>query len=138
MHSEARLDAQWQGRLSIVVQSTPVQTLTAHFDLQGTAQNGSLALTTALGSTLARLQWTSETAILHAKGETVQFESLSALVHHATGTELPIASLFSWLRGVPSETPGWTADLSALPNGRLSAQRMEPHTPAHLKIILDR
>lgn len=138
MQAEVPLDAQWQGRLSIVVQSTPAQTLTAHFDLQGTAQNGSLALTSALGSTLARMQWTSDTAILHANGETVQFDSLNALVHHATGTELPIASLFAWLKGIPSDAPGWTADLSALPNGRLSAQRMEPHTPALLKIILDR
>lgn len=138
LRTDAPSDAQWQGRLSILVQSAPVQTFTANFDLQGDAHNGSLALSSALGSTLARLQWTHDTATLHAHGETLQFDSLDALVHHATGTDLPVASLFTWLGGNASDAPGWSADLSDIANGRLSAQRTGPPAPASLKIILDR
>jgi len=135
---DALLGPQWQGRLSILVQSTPVQALSANFDLQGDTQSGSLTFTSPLGSTLARLQWDKETALLQANGETQQFTSLDALVRHATGTDLPIASLFSWLNGAASDAPGWKANLSDLSNGRISAQRTEPYTPATLKIILDR
>ncbi|MEN9467504.1 MAG: hypothetical protein RL081_1505, partial [Pseudomonadota bacterium] len=46
--------AHWQGRLALKVYSTPVQAMTANFELQGSAQAGSLVLTTVLGSTLAR------------------------------------------------------------------------------------
>lgn len=138
LRTDAPSDAQWQGRLSILVQSTPVQTFTANFDLQGDADNGSLALSSALGSTLARLQWTHNTATLQARGETLQFDSLDALVRHATGTDLPVASLFAWLGGNASCAPGWSADLSDVANGRLSAQREGPPAPASLKIILDR
>lgn len=128
----------WQGRLSIQVQSNPVQAFSASFDLQGNIQSGSLTLSTALGSTLARMVWDKGTASLQANGMAQQFDSLDALVQHATGTDLPIASLFSWLNGVASDAPGWKADLNDLPNGRLNAQRLEPYTPANLKVILDR
>ena len=138
IRTDAPSDAQWQGRLSILVQSTPVQTFTANFDLQGDANIGSLALSSTLGNTLARLQWTHDTATLQARGETLQFDSLDALVRHATGTDLPVASLFAWLGGNPSDAPGWSADLSDVANGRLSAQREGPPAPASLKIILDR
>ena len=130
--------AHWQGRLSIQVQSTPSQSVSALFDLQGSAQEGSLSLASPLGTTMANLRCTTQSARLQANGETRDFLSLDALVHHVTGTDLPVASLFSWLQGNPAPAMGWLADLHDLGNGRLSAQRSAPYTPATLKIILDR
>ncbi len=127
----------WQGRLALKVESTPVQALSANFDLQGNAQTGRLSFTSPLGSTLAQLQWGPGTAELLTGGSPQRFDSLDALTRHATGTELPVAALFSWLQGQPAEAPGWEADLSALPEGRLVARRLAPDIPAELKIILD-
>ncbi len=124
--------------MALKVQSTPVQAFSADFDLQGDAQTGSLTFISPLGNTLARLEWNADAAQLQTQGAPQRFESLAALTRHTTGTELPIASLFAWLQGQDLPTPGWEADISALPSGRLSARRLEPEVPAELKIILDR
>lgn len=130
--------AHWQGRLSIQVESTPSQSLTAQFDLQGNAEAGSLTLASPLGTTMANLQWTAHAARLQANGEAREFSSLGDLVIYVTGTDLPVESLFSWLQGNPSSAMGWLADLHDLGNGRLSARRSAPYTPAAIKIVLDR
>lgn len=127
----------WQGRLSLRVHSVPAQVVTAHFELQGNPQTGNLRLTTPLGTVLAAMQWDKDTATFQNGTEIQRFDSLAALVHHATGTDLPVASLFAWLQGDAVPAPGWRVDLSDLPSGRLNAQRLEPETPAELKIILD-
>lgn len=124
--------------MALKVQSTPVQAFSADFDLQGNAQTGSLTFISPLGNTLARLRWDADAAQLQTQGEPQRFESLAALTRHTTGTDLPIASLFAWLQGQDLPTPGWEADLSALPSGRLNARRLEPEVPAELKIILER
>lgn len=131
-------NAHWQGRLAIKLHTEPVQALSADFDLLGNAQVGSLTFTSPLGSTLARVQWDASTATLYTNGEPQRFNSLNALTRHMVGTDLPIASLFSWLQGVELDTPGWEADLHDLPAGRLSARRLAPEAPAELKIILER
>jgi outer membrane lipoprotein LolB len=136
--SNAEHSAHWQGRLSLKVDSTPVQAFSADFDLQGDAVKGTLSFFSPLGSTLARLQWGTDGAQLQTTGEPQHFESLDALTRHTTGAVLPVASLFEWLQGRTPPTPGWDVDLRALLDGRLTAQRMEPETPALLKIILDR
>ena len=127
----------WQGRLWLKVLTTPVQAFSADFDLQGTAQTGELTFTSPLGSTLARLQWDPAGALLQTTGAPERFASLDALTQRATGTSLPIASLFSWLQGREAPTPGWEADLRAVPTGRLEAKRLGPEAPAELKIILE-
>ena len=128
----------WQGRLSLKVQTTPVQSFAASFELLGDAQAGVLSFTSPLGNTLARLQWDARSAQLVTTGAPQNFESLDALTRHTTGAELPVAALFAWLQGEPANAPGWEADLSALPEGRLNARRMAPEVPAELKIILDK
>lgn len=131
-------NAHWQGRLAVKVYSTPVQAFSADFDLQGSAQAGTLVFSSPLGSTVARLQWDAQSAQLQTTGAPQYFDSLDALTRQATGTELPIASLFAWLQGNDPLTPGWRVDLQNLPNGRLSAQRLPPETPADLTILLER
>jgi len=128
----------WQGRLALKVFSTPVQAFSANFELDGSAQEGSLTLSTALGSTLARMQWSPGRAALQTSKEIREFNSLDAMVSEITGTDLPVVSLFSWLQGVDAPAPLWEADLSDLDNGRMTARRTAEPNPSELKILLDR
>ena len=130
-------ESHWQGRLTLKVESEPVQAFSADFDLQGDAQVGSLSFFTPLGNTAAQLDWNAHGARLQTSGEPQQFESIDALTRHTTGTVLPVASLFDWLKGLNATAPGWQVDLRDLANGRLSARRLAPEIPAELKIILD-
>lgn len=123
--------------MALKVKGTPPQAFAADFDLQGSVQAGSLTFTSPLGNTLAHLQWDRSAAFLHSGGQSQRFDSLDALTRHALGTELPIASLFSWLQGTDIDTPGWQADLHDLPAGRLNARRLTADAPAELKIILE-
>jgi outer membrane lipoprotein LolB len=129
-------DAFWQGRLALTVHSTPVQAFSANFELQGNAQAGSLVLSTMLGSTLARIQWTDTTATLISGNDTRAFDSLPMLLRHTLGTDLPVASLFAWLQGQAATAPEWEVDLTQLDQGRLNARRTSLVNPAELKIIL--
>lgn len=133
-------ETHWQGKLSLKVYSKPVQAIAANFDLQGRPEQGELTLTTPLGTTLARMQWDGASATLTAHGEQKSFLSLQDLARQATGSDLPIASLFAWLQGRNEPAPGWQVDLQELPHGRLQARRMEAAeaAEAELKIILER
>ena len=130
-------DTHWQGRLAVQVFSKPVQAFTANFELQGHAAQGELVLTSPLGTTLAHMQWTPDSATLIANGKQQHFDSVQALARSVTGADLPVASLFAWLQGQPEKAPGWQADLSDLPNGRILARHVED-VQAELKIVLDR
>lgn len=129
---------QWAGRLSVKVHSDPVQTVSAQFELQGSVEKGSLVLTSALGTTLARIQWGLGEATLQVASEILRFDSLDALTRHLTGTELPVLSLFAWLAGKATENPGWNVDLQDIRAGRLAAHRFAPEPAADLKIVLER
>ena len=132
-------NAYWQGRLAVrVADAQADQSFSASFELTGSAQRGSLVLTSVLGSTLASLQWDEVSASLRTTGATQQFASLEALVRQATGTDLPVASLFLWLRGEASSAQGWDADLSGLADGRLSARSLSAQKQSELKIVLER
>lgn len=129
----------WQGRIAIKVMSTPSQAFSADFELDGQGDAGTLALFSPLGTTVAQMQWAPGLAQLRNGGELRNFDSLSALAQQATGTELPVAALFDWLRGTATAAPGWEADLSQLPEGRLLARRVADSAPAvELRIILER
>jgi outer membrane lipoprotein LolB len=129
----------WQGRIAIKVLSTPPQAFSADFELDGQGEAGTLALFSPLGTTVAQMQWAPGLAQLRNGGEVRKFESLSALAQQATGTELPVSALFDWLRGTATPAPGWDADLSQLPEGRLQARRSADSAPAvELKILLER
>lgn len=128
----------WLGRLALTVRSEPPQTFAASFELMGNPRAGVLSFYSPLGNTAARLQWNADGAELLASGAPQHFESLDALTLHTTGAVLPVASLFSWLRGESPATPGWQVDLSRLDDGRLHAQRLTPKPGAELRIVLER
>ena len=133
----AGLRTQWNGRMSLRVDTDPVQSMTAGFDLRGMAVAGELSLYTPLGSTLARMLWSAGTAELQWNGQRRNFDSMDALTTEATGTALPIAGLFQWLNGEPAQVPGWSADLQGLHQGELLARRITPAPTVELRLIFE-
>ncbi len=121
-----------------VTEAQSEQAFSAGFELTGSPQRGSLVLTSVLGSTLASLRWDETSASLRTTGEPQRFASLNDLVRQATGTDLPVASLFLWLRGEADNSQGWEANLTGLADGRLSARSTSGQKASELKIILER
>ncbi|SDY10469.1 outer membrane lipoprotein LolB [Delftia lacustris] len=127
----------WSGRLALQVEDAQNQSFSAGFELLGTPQRGELLLFTPLGSTLARLLWAPGQASLQQGEDRKTSDSLPTLVQELTGSDLPIAALFDWLRGRATAAAGWQVDLSRMEQGRLSARRHDPQPPAALRIVLD-
>lgn len=130
--------AYWSGRLAIQILKQPPESLSASFELQGSAETGEMVLLSPIGTSLARLDWTPQGARLTQGNEQLRSPSLQQLGTRLTGTELPIAALFEWLAGNPAQTPGWEVDLSAHAQGRITAARSQPSPGAVLRIALDR
>lgn len=128
---------EWQGRLSVVVHNSPPQSMSTSFLLRGNASHGALDLYSPLGTTVAAVRWAPGSVVwLHGNGQQA-FESLDALTEQATGAALPVATLFDWLQGTPSTTPGWQADLSTLGQGLLVARRTAPTPEVVLRLKID-
>ncbi|MEO8249898.1 MAG: lipoprotein insertase outer membrane protein LolB [Burkholderiales bacterium] len=123
--------------MALQVASDPPQAFFAGFELKGNAKAGELLLFSPLGSTLAALSWTPETATLTRGGEVRQFDSVDSLVKAATGTAFPVEALFAWLDGDNASVSGWQADLSRRADGRVTAARTDPLPPAELKVVLE-
>lgn len=130
--------AAWSGRLALQVKDNANESFSAMFDLHGSAESGELTLSNPIGGTMAVLSWTPGSAILRSDGKTHHFDSVGALVRKATGSDIPVAALFDWLRGVATPVPGWTPDLSQLAQGRISATRLQPGPEATLRVAIDR
>ncbi len=129
----------WTGRLGLQFDasgSQPEQSVSASFELGGTAQVGQLILLTPLGSTLAVLSWQPGEALLREGQQMHRFDTLDALSEKAVGTALPIAALFDWLQGVDTPVAGWQVDVSQLPR-RLIVQRLSPLPQAQLRLVID-
>lgn len=127
----------WRGRLALQVEDQPSQSFSAGFELRGRADTGELMLYNPLGGTLAALRWAPGSATLRSGDQERQFDSIDALVAGATGTAIPVASLFDWLAGSNTAVNGWEADLSQLAQGRLRARRVAPPPLADLRVALD-
>ena len=124
--------------MSLRIESEPVQTFAALFDLRGSAETGTLSLTTPIGSTLAQLQWAPGEALLKDGSNARRFDSVDALIEAATGAAIPVGALFGWLAGRNEPVPGWKPDLGQLANGRLQAVRESPSPRADLRIVFER
>lgn len=128
---------QWSGRLALRIDADPVQSFSAGFELRGNAQTGELSLYSPLGATVAQMAWTPGDARLRWDGKERRFDSMDALTLQATGTELPVASIFQWLVGQDVSTVGWQADLRELPKGRLVARRSTPLPSVEMRLVLE-
>ena len=138
LHQPATEEDAWNGRIALQVEGQASQSFSALFELRGTAEKGGLALISPLGNRLAQVDWEDGHAQLTSAQETRNSESLDALLQDVTGTPIPVAALFSWLKGTHTTVPGWRVDLSALDQGRIIAHRDEPTPPATLRIVLTR
>ncbi|MCL1961949.1 MAG: outer membrane lipoprotein LolB [Desulfovibrionaceae bacterium] len=127
----------WSGRFALTVDSQPPQSYSASFTLAGGPQAGELTLTSPLGSTLAVMQWQPGLALLRQGEQTYSFASLDELTAAAAGADLPVRALFGWLGGSAQTVEGWSADLSRLPEHRLTARRLTPPPAAELRLVLD-
>ena len=128
----------WAGRISLQIQSEPVQGFFAAFELKGQPDNGELTLISPLGSILGVMRWTPLEATLEQGGSIKRFASTDELLAQTTGAAVPVSALFDWLDGKNTPTPGWQADLSQQGNGRITAKRTEPSPQADLRIVLDK
>ena len=127
----------WAGRLSLRVNAEPGNSFSSAFELQGDAQTGALSLYAPLGATIAQLSWSPGKADLRANGTERSFDSLGALVRAATGTDLPVGSIFQWLAGHAADADGWRAELGDISRGRLVARRAHPEPAVELRLVLD-
>jgi outer membrane lipoprotein LolB len=128
----------WTGRLSLQVQSEPVQSFSASFELKGKPEMGELTLISPLGNVLCVLRWSPAEAVLDSGSQKIErFSSVNELMQQATGAAVPMSALFAWLHGDIANVSGWTADLSRHSEGRISARRSEPAPPANLRVVLD-
>jgi outer membrane lipoprotein LolB len=128
----------WTGRISLQVQSEPVQSFSASFELKGQPERGELSLISPLGSVLGVLRWSPGEAVLDSgNGKIQRFSSVDELMAQATGAAVPLSALFAWLQGDNASASGWSADLSRYAEGRISAKRAQPAPQADLRVVLD-
>ena len=127
----------WAGRISLQIQSDPVQAFFAGFELKGRSERGELTLTSPIGNVLGIMRWSPDEAVLESGNEIKRFTSVDALLEQTTGAAIPVAALFDWLRGENTQLNGWSADLSELNIGRIVATRTEPAPQTRLRIVLD-
>lgn len=128
-------DSAWNGRLALSVDSQPPQSFSAGFDLHGSPAAGELQLVSPLGNTLALVVWDATGAELRQGGQVTRRGSLDELTAELSGTAMPVAALFGWLKGQPGDVPGWQADLSRQSEGRVTARRTAPLPTAELRVI---
>lgn len=127
----------WTGRFALRVQSDPPQSASAGFELEGEPAAGTLRILSPLGQTLATARWSDQGATLIRGEEELRYATLNALTEALTGTALPVAPLFAWLRGEAVAADGWTVDLSAHEQRRLVAQRHHPLPAATLRLVFE-
>lgn len=130
--------AHWDGRMALSVDGDAKQSFAAVFALQGSSKQGSLTLSTPLGTVLAELQWMPGHAVLRSPRGERTASSLDALLEEALGSAIPVKALFAWLQGELAAAAGWQADLSRLSDGQLTAVRSNPLPRATLRIALER
>lgn len=126
----------WIGRLSLRVDTEPVQLMSGGFDLRGTPATGTLLLTSPLGNVVASVNWDPAQAEWRQGDRAVRKHNLEALAHELGATALPVTALFAWLEGLDQAADGWVADLSRQSEGRITARRTHPLPTAELRVIL--
>ena len=142
-------EPQWtSGRLSVRIETDPVQNVSAGFELRGDGQSGELRLNTPLGTRLAAARWSPGSAVLADSQGEQRYASLDDLSRRALGEALPLAALPDWLAGRPwpaaphrvnaqgFEQLGWQVRLDRRADGFIEASRAA--VPAvNLRVKLD-
>ncbi len=140
------------GRLALRVDSTgrdPVRAVAAAVELRGSPEDGVLALSTPLGSTLGQARWRPGSVTLATPRETRRYADLADMTRDVLGESVPIEAWFDWLRGrpwpgAPSAVEaggftqlGWSVDVSAIGDGSVVATRTSPPPRVIARVRLD-
>ncbi len=128
-------DNSWSGRLALRIDSTPPQSFSASFDLFGGPEAGELRLNSPLGNTLASVGWSPSGAEMRQGQQFERRATLDELTTELSGTALPVAAMFGWLRGDGASANGWSVNLSQQPQGRITARRTHPLPSAELRLL---
>ena len=123
--------------MALRVDSTPPQSFSASFELQGRPEQGHLTLSTALGTTLAKLVWSASGAEMQQGTQVTKRDHVDALMAELIGAAVPMQALFAWIRGESALVAGWQTDLTQRTDGRLTARRFEPLPTAELRLIIE-
>lgn len=143
----------YSGRLALQVAGDAERSFTAGFELLGGPSVGALALMTPLGTLHGRAEWSPQTVRLVTGEGTRRYVSLEDLAHDLLGEALPLAMLFDWLAGRPSDMAssrpssatqapgfdqlGWHVDLQRHADGLIVATRSEPAPRLTVRVKLD-
>lgn len=137
--------------MSLRVDATPerpAQSVSAAFELRGSAQQGELRLVSPLGTQLVAARWQPGVALLTTPEGEQRFASLEALSRQALGEAVPLAALPDWLAGRPwPDAPhqpspdgfaqlGWQVQTQRRGEGWISARRAAPPM-VELRVRLD-
>jgi outer membrane lipoprotein LolB len=125
------------GRFSLVIDTEPVQSFTASFELAGGWPDAVLTIYNPLGMQMARVEWTPQAARLIQGSQIREAVSLESLIFQLTGTQLPAAALVDWLGGKPTPAEGWKVDVSEWHLRRLVLERIQPSPRTVLRIAFD-
>lgn len=130
----------WEGRMSVKLDAhldLAAEGISFAFDLQTQGDQGTLALSTPLGTQMALIRWTAQEAILSNAEGTHTYPDLESLSDALLGEALPLHALTHWLDGRPAtdrphqplatsagfEQDGWQIDLSGFERDLLVARR---------------
>jgi outer membrane lipoprotein LolB len=132
------------GKLSVHIdeyRGAPARSVSAAFDLRGSADQGQMQLTSPLGTVMAQARWRPGEVLLKTSDGEKRFPDLPSLADEVLGEPLPLGALFDWLRGRPwagapsqplappaagFEQMGWTVALERLSEGWIVAKRSAP------------
>lgn len=146
---------QAKGRISAVAtaEDGKVQQLHGSFELSIDGDSGQLMLLTPLGSTVAVLAWSEDSAMLkRANGAIEAYPSARDMLERTLGTAVTPAMLRAWLYGNPIEgVPvdsigpgrfsqlGWNVDYERGDAGRVTRLVIARDTPrpAELRLAID-
>ena len=141
------------GRLALRVEASgdaPARSLSAAFDLLGSAEAGQLELSTPLGTMIARARWTGSSAELTTPQGSTRHADLASLTRDMLGEVVPVQAMFDWLRGRPWSGAssqalagtgfrqlGWKVDLTRFDESAVAAER-EAAPAVTVRVRLDR
>ena len=113
------------GRLSVVIQTEPVQQMIADFELEGDAQQGELRLFGPFGSSIAVLQWEPGRAVLIEVGVVVGEPGQAQILHGFRRDLLQRTEALLVVGAADSKPFGWIGvrDARGSDAGRVAAVR---------------
>lgn len=133
------------GRIALSQEADPnnpdskADSWSAHFELAGTPEQGTLLLYTPVGTVIAQIEWQPNFASVKTSDAYHTYTNLNNLTFSYFQQNIPVAALFDWLRGQPTQQhiQGWEVDLTRAASGVIKAQRLTPAPIIRLRAIVD-